>query len=56
MGPAKSVECSGRSCYDSAWNGMLALVLVVILRFSLGMPIFFARLLWVPLICYMYRE
>eukprot|EP00947_MAST-08B_sp_MAST-8B-sp1_P000323 g323.t1 len=34
-------------CYDSAWNGMLALVLVVILGFSLGMPIFFARLLWV---------
>ena len=34
-------------CYDSAWNGIAALVLVVILGFSLGMPILFARILWV---------
>ena len=33
-------------CYDSAWSGMLALALIVILGFSLGMPILFARLLW----------
>eukprot|EP00947_MAST-08B_sp_MAST-8B-sp1_P004597 g4597.t1 len=33
-------------CYDSAWNGVLALVVVVILGFSLGMPILFARILW----------
>eukprot|EP00947_MAST-08B_sp_MAST-8B-sp1_P006231 g6231.t1 len=33
-------------CYDSVWNGMLVLDLFVILGFSLGMPILFARLLW----------
>eukprot|EP00947_MAST-08B_sp_MAST-8B-sp1_P004197 g4197.t1 len=34
-------------CYDAAWYGMLAPVLLTILGFALGMPLLFARLLWV---------
>ena len=33
-------------CYDSAWYGMLAPVLLTVLGFALGMPLLFARLLW----------
>eukprot|EP00947_MAST-08B_sp_MAST-8B-sp1_P003569 g3569.t1 len=35
------------TCYDATWYGMLGLVLPTILGFSLGMPLLFARLLWV---------
>eukprot|EP00947_MAST-08B_sp_MAST-8B-sp1_P001001 g1001.t1 len=33
-------------CYDAAWYGMLAPVLLTILGFALGMPLLFAWLLW----------
>eukprot|EP00947_MAST-08B_sp_MAST-8B-sp1_P002389 g2389.t1 len=33
-------------CYDTAWYGMLAPVLLTIFGFALGMPLLFARLLW----------
>eukprot|EP00947_MAST-08B_sp_MAST-8B-sp1_P000632 g632.t1 len=34
-------------CYDTVWYGMLGPVILTILGFALGMPLLFARLLWV---------
>ena len=33
-------------CYDSAYNGMMVLAVVVVVFFSLGIPLFFAVVLW----------